>query len=141
MLTSALVAFTAGGAQAAFECPVTGGDLVFGQEAKVNSLDMHASSTISTRNIAMHMFEALLTRDEDNNPILELAEKVDVSDDGLVYTFTLRDGIKFHNGKAMTSADVAGLVRPLQEGRHRERDPGQRRAVGDARSADLRDQA
>ena len=80
---------------------------MFGQEAKVNSLDMHASSTISTRNIAMHMFEALMTRDEDNNPILELAEAVDVSDDGLVYTFTLRDGIKFHNGKAMTSADVA----------------------------------
>ena len=80
---------------------------MFGQEAKVNSLDMHASSTISTRNIAMHMFEALMTRDEDNNPIPELAEAVDVSDDGMVYTFTLRDGIKFHNGKAMTSADVA----------------------------------
>jgi peptide/nickel transport system substrate-binding protein len=107
MLTSALVAFTGGAAQAAFECPVTGGDLVFGQEAKVNSLDMHASSTISTRNIAMHMFEALMTRDEDNNPILELAEAVDVSDDGMVYTFTLRDGIKFHNGEPMTSADVA----------------------------------
>jgi peptide/nickel transport system substrate-binding protein len=105
----ALLAFAlAGTAQAAkFECPVQGGDLVFGQEAKVNSLDMHASSTISTRNIAMHMFESLLTRDEDNNPILELAEAVDVSDDGLVYTFTLRDGITFHNGQPMTSADVA----------------------------------
>ncbi|MCC2664593.1 MAG: di/peptide transporter substrate-binding protein [Geminicoccaceae bacterium] len=107
MLSSGLVAFAASEARAAFECPVTGGDLVFGQEAKVNSLDMHASSTISTRNIAMHMFEALMTRDEDNNPILELAEAVEVSDDGLVYTFTLRDGIKFHNGKEMTSADVA----------------------------------
>jgi peptide/nickel transport system substrate-binding protein len=107
MLTSALVAFAASEARAAFECPVTGGDLVFGQEAKVNSLDMHASSTISTRNIAMHMFEALMTRDEDNNPILELAKSVEVSDDGVVYTFTLRDGIKFHNGQPLTSADVA----------------------------------
>ena len=107
MLTSALVAFTGGAAQAAFECPVTGGDLVFGQEAKVNSLDMHASSTISTRNVAMHMFESLMTRDEDNNPILELAEAVDVSDDGMIYTFKLREGIKFHNGKQMTSDDVA----------------------------------
>jgi peptide/nickel transport system substrate-binding protein len=107
MLSSALVAFAGSDARAAFECPVTGGDLVFGQEAKVNSLDMHASSTISTRNIAMHMFEALMTRDEDNNPIPELAESVEVSDDGLQYTFTLRDGISFHNGKPMTSADVA----------------------------------
>jgi peptide/nickel transport system substrate-binding protein len=89
-----------------FTCPVTGGDLVFGQEAKVNSLDMHASSTISTRNIAMHIYESLMTRDEDNNPILELAESVETSDDGLVHTFTLRPNITFHNGKAMTSADV-----------------------------------
>jgi peptide/nickel transport system substrate-binding protein len=90
MLTSALVAFAGSDARAAFECPVPGGNLVFGQEAKVNSLDMHASSTISTRNIAMHMFEALMTRDEDNNPIPELAESVEISDDGLQYTFTLR---------------------------------------------------
>lgn len=90
-----------------FECPVTGGDLVFGQEAKVNSLDMHASSTISTRNIAMHIFESLMTRDETNNPILELAESVETSDDGMTHTFTLRDGITFHDGSAMTSEDVA----------------------------------
>jgi peptide/nickel transport system substrate-binding protein len=97
---------------AAFECPHKGGDLVFGQEAKVNSLDMHSSSTISTRNIAMHMFEALMTRDENNNPILELAESVDESPDHLKYTFKLRPGIKFHNGKDMTSADVvASYVR------------------------------
>lgn len=96
-----------GEARAAFECPVKGGDLVFGQEAKVNSLDMHSSSTISTRNVAMHIFESLMTRDEDNNPILELAENVETSDDGLTHTFTLRDGITFHNGKTMTSKDVA----------------------------------
>ncbi len=94
-------------AMAAWECPETGGDVTFGQEAKVNSLDMHASSTISTRNVAMHIFESLMTRDETNNPILELAEAVDTSEDGLTYTFTLRDGITFHDGSDMTSADVA----------------------------------
>jgi peptide/nickel transport system substrate-binding protein len=35
-----------------------------------------------------------------------LAEKVDVSADGLAYTFTLRDGITFHNGEKLTAADV-----------------------------------
>lgn len=94
-------------AWAAFECPTKGGNLVFGQEAKVNSLDMHSSSTISTRNIAMHMYEALMTRDEGNNPIPELAESIEESDDRLKYTFALRQGITFHNGKTMTSADVA----------------------------------
>src|SRR5437016_2219289 len=39
---------------AVFTCPKTGGDLVFGGEAKVNSLDMYGSNTISTRNNAMN---------------------------------------------------------------------------------------
>lgn len=90
-----------------WSCPQTGGELDFGQEAKVNSLDMHASSTISTRNVAMHIFESLMTRDETNNPIPELAESVETSEDGLTYTFTLRDGITYHDGSEMTSADVA----------------------------------
>ena len=42
---------------APFKCPHVGGDFVFGQEANVNSLDQMTSSTISTRNIAMNIFE------------------------------------------------------------------------------------
>lgn len=92
---------------APFKCPKVGGDFVFGQEANVNSLDQMTSSTISTRNVAMNIFEALMSRDESNNPITDLAETMTESDDGLTYTFKLRQGIKFHNGKPMTSADVA----------------------------------
>ena len=79
---------------------------MFGQEANVNSLDQPASSTISTRNIAMNIFETLMTRDENNNPITDLAESYTVSPDRLTYTFKIRQGVKFHNGKPMASADV-----------------------------------
>ncbi|MEM7024849.1 MAG: ABC transporter substrate-binding protein [Pseudomonadota bacterium] len=89
-----------------FVCPNEGGDMVFGQEAQVAGLDMHFSSAISARNIAMHIYETLMTRGEDNSPIHELASGHTISDDGLTYTFTLRDGITFHNGKPLTSADV-----------------------------------
>jgi peptide/nickel transport system substrate-binding protein len=90
-----------------FKCPRTGGNFVFGQEANVNSLDQMTSNTISTRNVAMNVFEALMTRDENNNPIVDLADSYTEAPDHMTYTFKLRQGIRFHNGKPMTSADVA----------------------------------
>src|SRR4051794_13383759 len=89
-----------------FKCPRTGGNFTFGQEANINSLDQMTSATISTRNIAMNIYETLMTRDENNHPILELAESMAEAPDHLSYTFKLRQGVKFHNGKPMTSADV-----------------------------------
>ncbi len=90
-----------------FKCPHAGGDFVFGQEANIDTLDQMTSSAISTRNIAMNIYESLMTRDENNHPILELAAAMDEAPDHLTYTFKLRQGIRFHNGKPMTSADVA----------------------------------
>ncbi|MBV9976890.1 MAG: hypothetical protein JO105_16000, partial [Hyphomicrobiales bacterium] len=57
----ASLTFTVPSEAAPFKCPHTGGDFVFGQEANVNSLDQMTSSTISTRNIAMNIFETLMT--------------------------------------------------------------------------------
>jgi peptide/nickel transport system substrate-binding protein len=94
------------GFAAQFKCPHVGGNFTFGQEANINSLDQMTSSTISTRNIAMNIFEALMTRDENFSPMLDLAASVNESPDHLTYTFKLRLGVHFHNGKLMTSADV-----------------------------------
>jgi peptide/nickel transport system substrate-binding protein len=108
MATAAALALAGGAAEAQqFSCPKKGGEFAFGQEAKVNSLDMHTSSAISTRNIALNLFESLMSRDENFNVMPELAQSVEESKDGKTYVFKLRQGIKFHNGKPMTSADVA----------------------------------
>ena len=80
--------------------------LVFGQEAPPPTLDPHFSTSIATRNVAMHIFEQLVTRDENNAVIPELAEGWQVSPDGLTYTFKIRTGVRFHNGKPLTAADV-----------------------------------
>jgi peptide/nickel transport system substrate-binding protein len=80
--------------------------LVFAQEAPPPTLDPYFSTSVSTRNVAMHIFETLVTRDENNAVVPELAEKITESPDGLSYTFALRRGVKFHNGAEMTSADV-----------------------------------
>jgi peptide/nickel transport system substrate-binding protein len=93
-------------AQQRFQCPRVGGDLIFALEAKVPHLDQHTIGAQATRNVSMNIFETLITRDENMNPMLDLAESVTESPDGLHYAFKLRQGIVFHNGKPMTSADV-----------------------------------
>ena len=52
------------------------------------------------------IFNSLVKKAENFDYIGELASEIRTSDDGKMITFVLRDGIKFHNGKAFTSADV-----------------------------------
>jgi peptide/nickel transport system substrate-binding protein len=103
----AATAFAAAPATAApFRCPHVGGEFIFAQSANVNGLDQVVSSAVSTRNVAMNIFETLVTRDDTNHPSPELADSIDESPDHLTFTFKLRQGVTFHNGKKMTSADV-----------------------------------
>src|SRR4030042_533161 len=60
------------------------------------------------------LYEHLVTIDEESNYVGELAESWSVSDDGLVWTFNIRKGIKFHNGDAFTSADVKFSLERIQ---------------------------
>jgi len=52
------------------------------------------------------VYDSMYELNLDGSYSLELAESVDISDDGLVYTYTLRDGITFHDGEPLTASDV-----------------------------------
>ncbi len=81
--------------------------MTYGLEANIAGLDQHTTSATSTRDAGTNIYEALVTRDDDMKPLPMLASRIEVSPDNRVYTFPLRQGVRFHNGKPMTSADVA----------------------------------
>ena len=83
-----------------------GGDVVVGQQAQPPTLDAQTTTAQAARNISLHVHETLFARDEAGNAKPDLAEGVETSADGLTHRFTLRQGVTFHNGKPMTSADV-----------------------------------
>ncbi len=56
--------------------------------------------------ITWHMYEALFTFDGDYETVPMLAEAIEVSEDGLTSTITLRQGVPFHTGDEMVAADV-----------------------------------
>src|SRR5882672_6826253 len=84
-----------------------GGVLRVGNLGEPPALDAHWTTASITETLTNHLYEGLYTLDDDNKPIPMLAESFPaVSKDELTYTFKLRHGIKFHNGKEMTSEDV-----------------------------------
>ena len=71
-----------------------------------DSLDPHAAASAGTREVVFNIYEGLVKTGPTGELIPAVAESYKVSEDGLVYTFTLREGVKFHNGKPVTAEDV-----------------------------------
>ncbi|MBR2275898.1 MAG: ABC transporter substrate-binding protein [Lachnospiraceae bacterium] len=71
-----------------------------------DSLDPHKAVAAGTKEVLFNMYEGLLKPDPDGNIIPAVAESYEVSEDGTVYTFRLRDDVKFHNGEPVTAEDV-----------------------------------
>jgi len=90
--------------------PRSGGELLFVVPSEPPSYDAHAEETFGVIHpIAPHY--SLLVRVDPfdktgTKPVGDLAESWTISKDGLVYTFKLRQGVKFHDGSEMTSKDV-----------------------------------
>ena len=81
--------------------------LTVGLVLEPTNLDIRRTSGAALEQILIdNIYEGLVTRTEDNQIVERLASSYDVSADGLTYTFTLNDSITFHNGDALTSADV-----------------------------------
>jgi peptide/nickel transport system substrate-binding protein len=75
-------------------------------QVDATSLDPHTSSSYSSSLVIEQVYSGLIQFDENMNIQPDLAESWTVSPDGLIYDFKVRQGVKFHNGRAMTSEDV-----------------------------------
>jgi peptide/nickel transport system substrate-binding protein len=75
--------------------------------ASLSSLDWEQTTNTRDMKVWHQMFEGLYGMDEAKNGYyLELAQKADLSKNGLVYTITLRPGVKFQNGEPLKASDV-----------------------------------
>jgi peptide/nickel transport system substrate-binding protein len=61
------------------------------------------------------LYEAIITSDPDNNLVPQIAESWTVSEDGKSVTFTIRSGLKFHNGDPLTAASIKGVYDAIKD--------------------------
>ncbi|NLM74511.1 MAG: peptide ABC transporter substrate-binding protein [Clostridiaceae bacterium] len=70
-----------------------------------DTIDPALNSAVDGAVMIIHAFEGLMTLDEEGVPVPGQAERYEVSDDGKVYTFYLRDGLKWSDGEPLTAHD------------------------------------
>ncbi|MFL1428560.1 MULTISPECIES: ABC transporter substrate-binding protein [unclassified Nocardiopsis] len=92
------------------EGPVSGGTLVYGIAGTQVTLDPAVAATAVTGLIDRNIFDSLVAQTGPDEFEPWLAESWDVSEDGTVYTFTLREGVVFHDG---TPLDAEAVKRSL----------------------------
>jgi len=82
------------------------GTLELAVDSSPAGLDPHKVTAFSSFAVISQIYDGLLELNADLQLEPALAERYEISDDGLTYTFTLREGVVFHNGRPLTADDV-----------------------------------
>jgi peptide/nickel transport system substrate-binding protein len=94
------------GGEVTVDPPQAGGSLRVAFQNEWAGLDPHTVSSYSSYQILNNVLEPLTAYDDNLNLVPWLAESWEQSEDGLTWTFKLREGVMFHNGREMTAEDV-----------------------------------
>lgn len=98
------------------EVPRSGGTYaegLVGSPSTINPLFLQTND--SDRDLVRLVYSGLMRYTDDRALVADLAEKVAISDDHKVYTFTLRDGVKWHDGEPFSAQDVLFTVTKIQD--------------------------
>lgn len=114
-MLKSILKLAAGTALAALLAGAAYAEVVYnrGNDSDPETLDQHKTSTISERNILEDMYEGLVLYDAEAKVVPGVATEWSVSDDGLVYTFTLRPEAKWSNGDPVTADDFVYSLRRI----------------------------
>src|SRR5437899_3762030 len=84
------------------------GTFVIALGDNIRTIDPIGSPSVdaASERVRTLMFNSLVKKDEKFDYVPELASNIQRSDDGLAFTFTLRDGVTFHDGRTFSSADA-----------------------------------
>ena len=95
--------------------PHKGGNLTYANLSGAGTLDPQVAANVVELEMAHHIFEGLVEMSETYGVKPMLAASIDTSPDAKRFTFHLRHGVKFQNGKEMTSADVLASYQRYQK--------------------------
>lgn len=105
--TATALALLAAPAALAADMAKQGGSMVVTYKDDVSTLDPAIGYDWQNWSMIKSLFDGLMDYKPGTTELVpDLAESYEISDDGTVFTFKLRQGVKFHNGRELTSADI-----------------------------------
>jgi peptide/nickel transport system substrate-binding protein len=112
----ALTGCTAASPDAGDGTPKSGGTLTYASgDAEPTCLDPHVGGNFPQALVSSQYLESLVSLDDDGTVIPWLADSWSVSEDGLAWDFTLRDGVEFTDGTPLEAAAVQANIAHLQD--------------------------
>ncbi len=95
--------------------PMRGGELKEGIVGSPRFVNPVLAFSDTDRDLVSIIYSGLMRKQENNKLVPDLAEKYEVSKDGLVYTFTLKDNLFFHNNTPLTADDVIFTIEKTKD--------------------------
>ncbi len=95
--------------------PVEGGSITEGIVGTPRFINPVLALSDADDDITSVVFSGLVRKTSEGIIIPDLAESYEISDDGLTYTFTLKKGLEFHDGKPLTTDDIVFTIERIQD--------------------------
>ena len=95
--------------------PMKGGSISEGIIGTPRFINPILAISDADRDLVALIYSGLMRKNSDGSFIPDLAEKYEISKDGLTYTFTLKDNIYFHNGNKISTDDVLFTVNAVKD--------------------------
>ena len=106
-----LAAALAASAPAAAQAPSRAATLRVAPETLTSVLDPHFTTSFTTRDVAYLVFDTLVAVNDRWEPTPQMLARWERSDDGLTWTFVLREGLAWHDGAPVTAEDCVASLR------------------------------
>ncbi len=98
------------------DIPIQGGSIVEGVVGTPRFINPILATTDADKDLVSLVYGGLMRKDSNGALIPDLAETVEISKDGLVYTFTLKDYVSFHNNTKVTTDDILFTINSIKDG-------------------------
>ena len=97
--------------------PIHGGEvtITYFQDFGAGFPDAHASMSATNYMLSTQLYDTLVKYDPQRDVVPNIAESWEVTEDGMGYTFHLREGILFHNGQELKASDVVYSLERLRD--------------------------